>query len=160
AGESTRTIELRRLRSKKHRRAVPLVHEITVMQEPTRESFHTIVIGGGQAGLSVGYFLARPGRPFVTLATRPRAGGLGGDTWRQRWDSLRLFTPAEYDGLAGMEFPAPAFSFPTKDEMADYLGAYARQFQLPVLSGVRVERLTRAGNRYRLDAGTQRFEAD
>jgi len=120
------------------------------------ERFHTIVIGGGQAGLSVGYYLARAGRPFVILD----AGDRVGDRWRQRWDSLRLFTPAMFDGLAGMKFPAPPFSFPTKNEMADYLEAYARRFQLPVRNGVRVDRLTYVGGRYLVEAGAHRFEAD
>jgi len=125
-------------------------------QEHSRETFHTIVIGGGQAGLSVGYYLARQGRPFVILDASPRVG----DVWRHRWDSLHLFTPAAFDGLAGMKFPAPAFSFPTKDEMADYLEAYARRFELPVRSGVRVDRLTRTDGRYQIDAGPHRFEAE
>jgi putative flavoprotein involved in K+ transport len=80
------------------------------------EAFHTIVIGGGQAGLSVGYYLARQGRPFIILDANRRVG----DAWRQRWDSLRLFTPAAFDGLVGMKFPAAPFSFPTKDDMAYY----------------------------------------
>ena len=101
--------------------------------EDVRETFHTIVIGGGQAGLSVGYYLARQGRPFVILDASPRVG----DAWRRRWNSLHLFTPAVFDSLTGMKFPAPAFTFPTKDEMADYLESYARHFQLPVRSGVR-----------------------
>ena len=125
-------------------------------QEYSREQFHTIVIGGGQAGLSVGYYLARQGRPFVIIDASPRVG----DVWRHRWHSLRLFTPAMFDGLVGMKFPGPPFSFPTKDQMADYLESYARHFQLPVRSGVRVERLTRAGNRYLIDAGPHRLEAD
>jgi putative flavoprotein involved in K+ transport len=120
------------------------------------ETYHTIVIGGGQAGLSVGYHLARQGRRFVILDASHRVG----DTWRQRWDSLRLFTPALFDGLAGMKFPAPSFAFPTKNEMGDYLESYARHFHLPVRNGIRVERLTRVGNRYRIEAGSQRFEAD
>ncbi len=119
------------------------------------ETFHTIVIGGGQAGLSVGYYLARQGRRFVILDASPRVG----DAWRHRWDSLRLFTPAVFDGLAGMKFPARPFSFPTKDEMADYLEAYAHRFQLPIRSGVRVDRLTRSGSRYLIEAGARRFEA-
>ena len=125
-------------------------------QEAAPERVHTVVIGGGQAGLSVGYYLARAGRPFVILDASHRVG----DAWRGRWDSLRLFTPAMFDGLVGMKFPAPSFSFPTKDDMADYLAAYARTFQLPVRSGVRVNRLSRIGNRYVVDAGAQRFEAD
>jgi putative flavoprotein involved in K+ transport len=125
-------------------------------QERSRETFHTIVIGGGQAGLSVGYHLAHQGRPFIILDACERVG----DAWRQRWDSLCLFTPAAFDGLVGMKFPAPSFSFPTKDQMADYLEDYARRFQLPVRSGTRVDRLTRAGGRYLVEAGAHQFEAD
>ena len=125
-------------------------------QERTRESFHTIVIGGGQAGLSVGYYLARQDRPFVILDASQRVG----DVWRHRWDSLRLFTPAVFDGLVGMKFPAAPFNFPTKDEMADYLEAYAKRFQLPVRNGIRVDRLTRDGNRYLIEAGPHRFQAE
>jgi putative flavoprotein involved in K+ transport len=97
----------------------------------------TVIIGGGQAGLSVGYHLARRGLPFVILDANERIG----DSWRKRWDSLRLFTPARYDGLAGMPFSAPAHAFPTKDEMADYLEAYAARFDLPVRTGVSVDGL-------------------
>jgi len=121
-----------------------------------RETFHTIVVGGGQAGLSVGYYLARQGRPFVILDASQRIG----DAWRHRWDSLRLFTPALFDGLVGMKFPGAPFSFPTKDEMADYLEAYAGRFQLPVRNGIQVDRLSRAGGRFQIDAGQHRFEAD
>ena len=85
------------------------------------QAFDTIVIGGGQAGLSVGYFLARHGRPFVILDAGERIG----DAWRARWDSMRLFTPARRDGLPGMPFRAPKHSFPSRDEMADYLEEYA-----------------------------------
>ncbi len=127
-----------------------------MVQEHARETFHTIVIGGGQAGLSVGYYLARQGRPFVILDASQRVG----DVWRARWDSLRLFTPALFDGLAGMPFPAPPFSFPTKNEMADYLEAYAGHFQLPIRHGTRVDRLTRDGDRFLVDAGPHRFEAE
>jgi putative flavoprotein involved in K+ transport len=124
--------------------------------EISDQGYDTIVIGGGQAGLSVGYYLARRGRRFIILDAGERVG----DTWRRRWDSLRLFTPALFDGLAGMKFPAPAFSLPTKDEMADYLEAYARRFHLPIRSGIRVDRLTRSGDRYVVEAGARRFEAD
>jgi len=120
------------------------------------ERTQVVVIGGGQAGLSVGYCLARRGVSFVILDAYPRIG----DAWRKRWDSLRLFTPAKYDGLIGLPFPAPPFSFPTKDEMADYLEAYAKHFDLPVRTGVRVERVSRDGDRYIVEAGGRRFEAD
>src|SRR5918993_125601 len=115
-----------------------------------------VVIGGGQAGLATGYHLAKQGLPFVILDANDRIG----DSWRKRWDSLRLFTPARYDGLPGWPFPAPAWSFPTKDEMADYLEAYAAMFDLPVLTGVRVDGLSRETDRYVVVAGDRRLEAD
>jgi putative flavoprotein involved in K+ transport len=120
------------------------------------ERFETIVIGGGQAGLSVGYHLARLGRSFVILDAADRVG----DQWRGRWDSLRLFTPARYDGLDGMPFPAHPHTFPTKDEMADYLESYAERFDLPVRARTRVDRLFREGSRFIVTAGDRRFEAD
>jgi putative flavoprotein involved in K+ transport len=120
------------------------------------ERFETVVVGGGQAGLAVGYHLAGRDRPFVILDANPRVG----DAWRQRWDSLRLFTPARFDGLPGMPFPAPAFSYPTKDQVADYLEAYAIRFDLPVHTGIRVDRLSCDGDRYVVAAGDRRFQAD
>jgi putative flavoprotein involved in K+ transport len=120
------------------------------------ERVQVIVIGAGQAGLSVGYCLARRGLSFVILEANARIG----DSWRKRWDSLRLFTPAKYDGLIGMPFPAPPFTFPTKDQMADYLETYARHFKLPVRTGVRVDRLRREGTLYVVEAGNRRIEAD
>ena len=122
----------------------------------TSERVQVVVIGGGQAGLSVGYCLAQRGLSFVILEANPRVG----DSWRKRWDSLRLFTPARYDGLIGLPFPAPPDSFPTKDEMADYLEAYATHFNLPVRTGVKVDRLWHDGSRYVVDAGDRRLEAD
>jgi putative flavoprotein involved in K+ transport len=120
------------------------------------ERVDTIVIGAGQAGLSVGYHLSRLGVPFVILEANQRVG----DSWRTRWDSLRLFTPAVFDGLDGMPFPASAYTFPTKDEMAEYLEKYARHFKLPVRTGMRVEKLERSGDRFIVTAGAQKFEAD
>ncbi len=121
-----------------------------------QQRVQVVVIGGGQAGLSVGYCLQRAGLSFVIL----EANGRVGDSWRRRWDSLRLFTPARYDGLIGMPFPADPFSFPTKDDMADYLEAYADRFALPVHTGVKVDRLSREGRLYTIAAGTRRYIAD
>jgi putative flavoprotein involved in K+ transport len=125
---------------------------------PGREPEHleTVVIGGGQAGLAVGHHLARRGRPFLILDAHQRVG----DAWRNRWDSLQLFTPARYNGLAGMRFSAPPYSFPTKDQVADYLEAYATQFRLPVRTGVRVDRLWRHDGRFVVSAGDRSWEAD
>jgi putative flavoprotein involved in K+ transport len=127
-----------------------------ITQTRETERIQTIIIGGGQAGLSVGYHLSRRNLPFVILDTNDRIG----DSWRARWDSLRLFTPACLDSLDGMPFPAPPFSFPTKDEMADYLRTYAEHFRLPVRNSVRVDGLTRDGNRYVIAAGDRTFEAE
>jgi putative flavoprotein involved in K+ transport len=120
------------------------------------EHFETVIIGGGQAGLAAGYHLKRRGLPFVILDANERVG----DSWRNRWDSLRLFTPAKYDGLPGMRFPARRWSFPTKDEMGDYLEEYAARFELPVRTGVAVDRISRIGDRYLVESGDLRFEAD
>ena len=119
------------------------------------EAIETVVIGGGQAGLSVGYHLARRGAPFVILDAHRRVG----DAWRKRWDSLRLFSPARFDGLDGMPFPAVPYTVPTKDQMANYLEAYADRFRLPVRSGVRVDRLARDGDAFLIEAGPHRLRA-
>jgi putative flavoprotein involved in K+ transport len=121
-----------------------------------RERFDVAVIGGGQAGLAIGYYLARQGVRFVILDASARVG----DAWRKRWDSLRLFSPARYDALPGMPFPAHPDSFPTKDQMADYLEAYAARFRLPVRSGAKVERLSRLDGRYLIKAGELELEAE
>ena len=121
----------------------------------TTEPIETVVIGGGQAGLSVGYHLARAGREFMILDAHARIG----DAWRRRWDSLRLFTPARYDSLPGMPFPAAPHVFPTKDEMANYLEAYAARFRLPVRTGVPVDSLSKEGDGFVVTAGALRFEA-
>ena len=121
-----------------------------------RERFETVIIGGGQAGLSVGYHLAMRDRPFVILDANERIG----DSWRKRWDSLRVFTPARADGLAGWPFPGSPWSFPTKDELGDYLEAYVKRFDLPVRTGVRVDGVAREENRYIVSFGDGRIEAD
>jgi len=118
--------------------------------------FDVIVIGGGQAGLSVGHHLAKRGLHFVILDANMRVG----DAWRNRWDSLKLFSPACFDALDGLPFPLPGDAFPTHDEMADYLEAYAKHFDLPVKSGVRVDSLTRQGDLYLVKAGALEFEAE
>ena len=116
----------------------------------------TVVIGGGQAGLAIGYHLMRQGRDIAILDAHDRVG----DAWRLRWDSLRLFTPAKYDGLPGMPFPGDGLAFPSKDELADYLEAYARRFRLPVTTGRRVDGLRRADGRFVVSAGDRRWTAD
>ncbi|HEV3486328.1 MAG TPA: NAD(P)/FAD-dependent oxidoreductase, partial [Vicinamibacterales bacterium] len=118
--------------------------------------YDTVVIGGGQAGLTIGYFLSKQNRSFVILDANERVG----DAWRKRWASLRLFTPARYNGLPGLRFPGRAWDFPTKDEMADYLETYAERFALPIRTGVRVERLSKENGTFVVSANGSRFEAD
>lgn len=115
----------------------------------------TVVIGGGQAGMAVGRELKERGEDFVILD----AAAAVGDAWRQRWASLRLFTPAQHDGLPSLPFPAAKGALPSKDAMADYLAAYAEHFALPVRSGVRVERLERAPNGYLVTTSAGDFTA-
>jgi putative flavoprotein involved in K+ transport len=120
------------------------------------EHFETIIIGGGQAGLAIGYHLAQRERSFVILETHARVG----DNWRQRFDSLRLYSPAGYDGLPGWDVPLDRWDYPTKDQIADYLEAYAKRFELPVITGAGVDSLRKNGDRYVVRAGAHRFEAD
>jgi putative flavoprotein involved in K+ transport len=120
------------------------------------EFFETVIVGGGQAALATGYHLQRRGRSFVIVDASERVG----DSWRKRWDSLHLYSPAFYDGLPGMRFPAKRTSYPTTHEMADYLESYAAHFQLPVRSGTAVEAVTKDGDRYVLTAGDRTLAAD
>jgi putative flavoprotein involved in K+ transport len=120
------------------------------------EQFDTVVIGGGQAGLAMGYYLKEQERDFAILD----AGDRIGDAWRRRWDSLRLFTPAALSGLPGMPFPFPGGYFPTKDDTADYLEEYARKFDLPVHLGRHVGSLRREGDGYLVSAGEERYVAE
>lgn len=120
------------------------------------EHFDTVVIGGGQAGLAMGYHLSRLKRPFLILDENARTG----DSWRTRWDSLRLFTPARYDALPGSRYPAPQWSYPAREEFADYLAGYADRLRLPVRHGVRVTSLSHNGRAFVVQADGVVFEAD
>jgi len=88
------------------------------------DRFDVVVIGAGQAGLAIGYFLARQGRRFVILEA---ADGVGA-SWRGRWDSLVLFTPRRHDALPGLAFPGDSDGYPTRDEVIGYLEEYATRF--------------------------------
>ena len=120
------------------------------------DRIHTIVVGGGQAGLAVGYHLAQRGISFLILDASQRVG----DAWRNRWDSLRLFSPARYVEMPGSSYPVRGDAFPTKDEIADYLESYAKRFRLPVQNGVQVDRLSKEGNHFIIEAGPLRYECD
>ena len=114
-----------------------------------------LVIGGGQAGLAMGYHLNQSGRSFQILDS----GAQIGEMWRSRWDSLQLFTSGRYDNLPGLPFPAPPESYPGKDDVADYLQAYAARFELPVRLNTKVTSLTRTDGGYVVKAGGEALEA-
>lgn len=119
------------------------------------EHIDTLIIGAGQAGLATGFHLQRRGRRFLIVDGNGRVG----DGWREQWDSLKLYSPAKYDALPGLRFPASAWSFPAKDDVADYLESYVAAFGLPVRLGTRIEHLEARGNGY-LGYGTDiRIEA-
>lgn len=112
---------------------------MTTAHPSESQPLDVLVIGAGQAGLAIGYHLRRAGADFRIIDAGPEVGHV----WRSRWDSLRLFTPTQYDALPGTPFPAPAGIHPTKDQVADYLAGYAVQHQLPVQLDTRVTRLAR-----------------
>ncbi|HEV3377453.1 MAG TPA: FAD-dependent oxidoreductase [Thermoleophilaceae bacterium] len=115
-----------------------------------------IVVGGGQAGLAIGYFLARQGGRFTILeaAAEPAAA------WRGRWDSLKLFTPARYNALPGLPFPGDPDRYPSRDEVADYLTGYARHFDLPVELDSRVRAVRKTGAGYVVELDDRAYEGD
>jgi putative flavoprotein involved in K+ transport len=110
-------------------------------------NYNTIVVGGGQAGLAIGYHLSKADDDFVILDAGPAVG----ESWRNRYDSLTLFTPSQYDSLPGFAFPGKADTYPTKDQVADYLRVYAKQFRLPMRMNTRVTRISRSQSRFILD---------
>lgn len=120
------------------------------------DDVETLIIGAGQAGLAIAYHLQRAGREVLVVDAQERVG----DGWRQQWDTLKLYSPARYDGLPGMAFPAPAWSFPGKDEVADYFESYAERLELPVQLGHRVDRLEADGGRYVATLGDRTITAD
>jgi putative flavoprotein involved in K+ transport len=120
---------------------------------PTPPPLDVLVIGGGQAGLAMGYQLAQRGLNFQIVD----AGAEIGDAWRRRWDSLLLFTPAQYANLPGLPFPARPDTYPGKDDVADYLQAYAAQLKLPVRPNTKVTSLTRPDATYVAKAGAGRY---
>jgi putative flavoprotein involved in K+ transport len=119
------------------------------------EVLDVVVVGGSQAGLAMAWHLAQQGLRFVVLEAAPELGHV----WRSRWDSLKLFTPAQYDALPGMPFPAPPDTYPTKDPVADYLQAYAAAFQLPIRLNAQVTDLRRVGDEFEVRTADATYQA-
>jgi putative flavoprotein involved in K+ transport len=130
--------------------------DVVAGDERAPERFEVVVIGAGQAGLAMGYFLARQGRRFMIV---DRADAIGA-AWRSRWDSLVLFTPRRYDSLPGLAFPGDPDGYPTRDEVIAYLEEYAATFELPIELGSAVRSLTREDERFVLELDGRRIEAD
>ena len=127
----------------------------TAAAGPGDGALDVVVVGAGQAGLAIAWQVSRRGLRLLVLEAAAELG----QSWRSRWDSLTLFTPAQYDALPGMPFPAPADTYPTKDPVADYLQAYADAFQLPVRLNARVTSLSRSGNGFEVRTADQTFSA-
>ena len=131
-------------------------HDQTASPDATSDRpLDVAVVGGGQAGLAMGWHLRRLGLRFLVLDAGPELGHV----WRARWDSLTLFTPAQYSGLPGMPFPARADTYPTRDPVADYLHAYATGFDLPVNLNARVTELRRVADTFEIRAGDDIYRA-
>jgi len=122
---------------------------------PGDHRLDAVVVGGSQAGLAMAWHLAQQGLRFLVLEAGPEVGHV----WRSRWDSLKLFTPAQYDALPGLAFPAPADTYPTKDPVADYLQAYAAAFDLPVRLSARVTRLSKTDDGFEVQTADQTYRA-
>lgn len=126
------------------------------MSDGPRDRIDTLVIGGGQAGLAVGYHLTQARVPFLIVDGNERTG----DAWRNRWDSLRLFTPNRFNSLPGFPIEGEDWGFPTKDQLADYLESYANHFDFPIRHGTRVDHLSRDGAGFKATSGDLTIEAD
>ena len=124
--------------------------EATDELEPRAQpaDYEVVVIGAGQAGLAMGYYLARQGRRFI-ISER---GDSIAPAWRERWDSLTLFTPRRYSSLPGLPFPGDPDGYPTRDEVIAYLERYAETFELPIEFNSNVLRLSSEDGRFVLDA--------
>ncbi len=120
------------------------------------EQYDLVVIGGGQAGLSAGYWLQKQDLDFLIVDADARVG----DVWRKRWDSLQLFTPAKYSGLPGLQFPGDPYHLPRREAVADYLEWYADVFALPTRMSTRVESVRREGNAFRIATSGSTLVAD
>jgi putative flavoprotein involved in K+ transport len=123
--------------------------------DAVRQNFEVVVVGGGQAGLAVGYFLAQQGRRFVIL----EAAGGPAAAWRARWDSLKLFTPVRYDSLPGLAFPGDPDSYPGRDDVVAYLTEYARRFELPVEFNSRVQSVRARDDGFVVELADRTYEA-
>jgi putative flavoprotein involved in K+ transport len=123
---------------------------------PDGDHVEVVVVGGGQAGLAIGFFLARQGRRFLILEAADSVGA----AWKDRWDSLALFTPRRYDALPELSFPGDPDGYPTRDEVVSYLQAYAQTYKLPVVLNSAVRSLTRIDGGFQVECSDRTVTAD
>ena len=123
---------------------------------PDGDQVEVVVVGGGQAGLAIGFFLARQGRRFLILEAADSVGA----AWKDRWDSLALFTPRRYDALSGLSFPGDPDGYPTRDEVVSYLRAYAETYKLPLVLNSAVRSLTQIDDGFQLECSDRTVRAD
>jgi putative flavoprotein involved in K+ transport len=126
------------------------------LKEMAAQQYDVVVVGAGQAGLAMGHALARRGRRFLILDVADSVGS----AWRDRWDSLRLFTPRRYSGLPGLSFPGDPEGYPDRDEVIAYLERYADTFNLPVELDSPVRRITVGASGYVLDVDGRTITAE
>ncbi|MCE1004059.1 monooxygenase [Pseudomonas sp. 1239] len=110
------------------------------------QTVDVVVIGGGQAGLALGWHLQQHGLGFVILDEQARPGG----NWRNYYDSLQLFSPAEYSALPGMVFPGDPKGYPLRDEVVQYLETYAADHKLPFQGGIRVRKVVQKDKAFKV----------
>src|SRR5436190_5384261 len=134
----------------------PSAERVNTAEEGARDHVEVAVVGGGQAGLAIGYCLREQGHRFVIF----ERGDSVAPAWRERWDSLTLFTPRGYSALPGVPFPGDPDGYPTRGEVIAYLERYAEAFELPLELDSEVRRLTRDGDRFLLEARGRRITAD
>lgn len=120
------------------------------------EHVETLIIGAGQSGLATAHHLQLSNRSFLVVDANARVG----DGWRRQWDSLKLYSPAKYDSIHGLPFPAPAWSFPGKEDVANYFETYAEHFDIPIRLNTRVDRLALHGDGYVATCGEGTIFAD
>ncbi|MGY1615818.1 flavin-containing monooxygenase [Geodermatophilus sp. SYSU D00691] len=119
------------------------------------EPYDVVVVGGGEAGLAAAWHLREQGFRFLVLEAAEELA----HAWRTRWESLRLFTPAEHDALPGLPFPAAAGTYPGKEAVAHYLRDYAAAFHLPVELNARVTRLQRTDTGFSVGTAERTYTA-
>src|SRR5215213_9214501 len=129
--------------------------EPTSPERDADSRFDVVVVGAGQAGLAIGYFLNRRGNRFLIVEADSIASA-----WRDRWESLTLFTPRRYSSLPGLPFPGDPDGYPTRDEVIAYLEEYSERFDLPIDERTRVRSLTAADERFVLEVNGRTITAD